>query len=80
LANLYGTTSEGGASCSCGVIFELAPDGHGNWTESVPYRFQGAPDAAFAYNGMIVGEGGVFYEASVHGGLTNDGTVYQFKP
>jgi uncharacterized repeat protein (TIGR03803 family) len=78
--DLYGTTSEGGASCSCGVIFKLTPDGHGNWIETIPYRFQGAPDAGFAYNGMVAGLGGVLYGATVHGGLTNDGTVYKFIP
>ncbi len=78
--NLYGTTSEGGASCSCGVIFKLAPDGQGNWTETIPYRFQGAPDAGFAYNGMVAGLGGALYGATVHGGLSNDGTIYKFMP
>jgi uncharacterized repeat protein (TIGR03803 family) len=80
LGNLFGTTSEGGASCGCGVIFKLTPDGRGNWTESVPYRFQGAPDAAFAYNGMVAGKGGAMYGATVHGGLSDDGTIYIFKP
>lgn len=80
LGNLYGTTSEGGASCNCGVIFKLAPDPLGNWIESVQYRFQGAPDAGFAYNGMVTGLGGVMFGATVHGGLTDDGTIYAFKP
>jgi uncharacterized repeat protein (TIGR03803 family) len=78
--NLYGTTSEGGAGCSCGVIFKLTRGGNGTWTESVPYRFQGSPDAGFAYNGMEPGPAGTYYGATVHGGPTNDGTVYQFTP
>jgi uncharacterized repeat protein (TIGR03803 family) len=78
--NLYGTTSEGGAGCSCGVIFKLAPGSNGKWTESVPYRFQGSPDAGFAYNGMVVDSAGNFYGATVHGGATNDGTIYKFTP
>lgn len=78
--NLYGTTSEGGAGCSCGVIFKLASDGHGNWSESIPHRFQGSPDGAFPYNGMVAGAGGYFYGATVHGGPTNDGAIYRFKP
>jgi uncharacterized repeat protein (TIGR03803 family) len=78
--NMYGTTSQGGASCSCGVIFKLSPDGHGNWSESISYRFQGPPDGAFAYNGMVVGLGGAFYGSTVHGGPTDDGTIYKFQP
>jgi uncharacterized repeat protein (TIGR03803 family) len=78
--NLYGTTSEGGAGCSCGVIFKLAPGTGGTWTESVVYRFQGPPDGAFVYNGMVADGTGKFYGATVHGGLSNDGTIYQFNP
>jgi uncharacterized repeat protein (TIGR03803 family) len=78
--NLYGTTSEGGAGCSCGVIFKLAPGTSGQWTESVAYRFQGAPDAGFAYNGMVGDGAGNFYGTTVHGGLSDDGTIYKFEP
>jgi uncharacterized repeat protein (TIGR03803 family) len=78
--NLYGTTSDGGTGCACGVIFKVAPNGDGTWTESVPYRFPGDPGAGFAYNGMVRGTDGVFYGATTHGGTTNDGTIYRFKP
>jgi uncharacterized repeat protein (TIGR03803 family) len=78
--NLYGTTSEGGASCSCGTIFKLTPGTHGTWTESVTHRFQGSPDGAFPYNGMVAGAAGNFYGATVHGGVADDGTIYQFTP
>ena len=44
--NLYGTTLEGGASCSfnsggCGTAFELSPPsgGAGEWTETILYNF-----------------------------------------
>jgi uncharacterized repeat protein (TIGR03803 family) len=36
--NLYGTTAEGGAS-DAGVVFKLAPNGAGGYTESVLYAF-----------------------------------------
>lgn len=78
--NLYGTTSEGGSGCSCGVIFKLAPGAGGKWTESVAYRFTGAPNAGFAYNGMVPDGTGSFYGATVHGGPANDGTIYKFTP
>jgi uncharacterized repeat protein (TIGR03803 family) len=77
--NLYGTTSDGGTGCACGVIFKLAHGAHA-WTESVPYRFPGAPKAGFAYNGMVVDPAGNFYGATVHGGPANDGTIYKFTP
>jgi uncharacterized repeat protein (TIGR03803 family) len=78
--NLYGTTSDGGTGCACGVIFKLARGANNTWTESVPYRFPGAPGAGFSYNGMVADSAGNFYGATTHGGPTNDGTVYQFVP
>jgi uncharacterized repeat protein (TIGR03803 family) len=80
VGDLYGTTSEGGAGCSCGVIFKLAAGGKGNWTESVVYRFQGAPDGGFAYNGMVGDTAGNFYGTTVHGGFSDDGAIYKFNP
>lgn len=77
---LYGTTSEGGAGCSCGTIFKLTSDSQGNWKETPAYRFQGAPDAAFAYNGMVADTAGNLYGATVHGGVNNDGAIYKFTP
>jgi len=78
--NLYGTTSDGGTGCACGVIFKLAHGANGTWTESVPYRFPGAPGAGFAYNGMVADPAGKFYGATTHGGPADDGTVYRFTP
>jgi uncharacterized repeat protein (TIGR03803 family) len=79
--NLYGTTSDGGAAkCGCGTIFGLAPGSAGAWTEKVVYRFPGAPEAGFAYNGMVSDPKGNFYGATVHGGAGNDGAIYQFTP
>jgi uncharacterized repeat protein (TIGR03803 family) len=78
--NLYGTTSAGGTQCDCGTIFKLTPNADGTWTESVPYRFPGTPGAGFSYNGMVSDNAGNFYGATTHGGSTNDGTIYKFKP
>jgi uncharacterized repeat protein (TIGR03803 family) len=76
--NLYGTTSEGGLGS--GTIFKLSPVSDGQWTESVVHLFQGPPDGAFAYNGMVVDRFGNFYGATVHGGDDDDGSVYKFTP
>jgi uncharacterized repeat protein (TIGR03803 family) len=79
--NLYGTTSEGGdPRCTCGTIFKLTPGTGGTWTESTAYRFHGPPDGAFVYNGLVKDASGNFYGATVHGGVDNEGAVYQFIP
>jgi uncharacterized repeat protein (TIGR03803 family) len=77
---MYGTTSAGGASCDCGVIFKLTPGANGTWKESVAYRFKGAPDGAFVYNGMVGDSAGNFYGTTVHGGTGDDGAIYKFTP
>jgi len=76
--NLYGTTSEGGLGS--GTIFKLSPSGGGQWTESVVHAFAGSPDGSSSYNGMVVDPFGNFYGATVHGGASDDGSVYQFTP
>ena len=49
--NLYGTTAGGGSSSTectspglngCGIVFKLAPNPDGTWTESVLHTFSGA--------------------------------------
>jgi uncharacterized repeat protein (TIGR03803 family) len=76
--NLYGTTSEGGAADD-GVIFKLAPSGK-HWKESVVHSFAGVPDGAYAYNGMVDGDPGTYFGATVHGGSDDEGAIYQFTP
>lgn len=80
VGNLYGTTSEGGAGCSCGILFKLAPGANGTWTESVVHRFHGPPDAAFAYNGLVADSAGNFFGATVHGGSDGEGAIYKVAP
>jgi uncharacterized repeat protein (TIGR03803 family) len=76
--NLYGTTSEGGLGS--GVIFELTPMANARWKETVPHQFQGPPDAAFPYNGMVADGSGNFYGATVHGDVDGEGAIYKFTP
>ena len=79
--NFYGTTSAGGAtSCSCGVIFKMAPGTSGKWIESVEFSFPGSPQLGTAYNGIVRDSAGNFYGATVSGGSTNNGAIYQFIP
>ena len=76
--NLYGTTSEGGLGS--GAIFQLTPNQNGTWTESIPHAFQGSPDGAFPYAGMVDDGAGTFYGATVHGGDDGEGAIYKFTP
>jgi uncharacterized repeat protein (TIGR03803 family) len=77
---MYGTTSEGGApGCSCGTIFKLTPS-DGRWRYSVQHAFRGAPDGAYAYNGMAAAPNGSYYGTTVIGGGDDDGVVYEFRP
>jgi len=75
--NLYGTTSTGGGACDCGTIFSVNPNSR---AYSVAYRFNGPPDGAFVYNGMVADSAGNFYGATVQGGTGNDGAIYKFTP
>src|SRR5205823_1736789 len=77
--NLYGTTSEGGApGCSCGTVFRLSHASDGTWTERIVHRFRGSPDAAFPYNGVAADPTGrSLLGATVHGGDSDEGAIYQ---
>ena len=78
--NFYGTTSADGGSCGCGTIFRMSPSVAGTWTESVIYRFPGAPGLGNAYNGIITDGAGNFYGTTVSGGTADDGAIYEFTP
>lgn len=79
--SFYGTTSDGGSSsCSCGTVFKMTDNENGTWSESVIYRFPGAPRPGFAYNGLVKDSEGNFYGTTVHGGVNNDGAIYEVIP
>jgi uncharacterized repeat protein (TIGR03803 family) len=79
--NLYGTTKYGGnPNCqspagSCGVVFKLAPNGDGTWTESVVYAFTGSPDGANPVAGLIFDQAGNLYGTTAFGGNLSCGEV-----
>ncbi len=71
--NLYGTMKFGGPICqnpagSCGLVFKLAPNGDGTWTESVVYAFTGSPDGANPVAGLIFDQAGNLYGTTAFGG------------
>jgi uncharacterized repeat protein (TIGR03803 family) len=76
--NLYGTTSLGGAS-GAGVVFELAPDGHGGWDETVLHSFSGQ-DGEEPVGGLIFDASGNLYGTTSFGGANNCGVVFELAP
>lgn len=74
---LYGTTSAGGGSCSCGTIFAVNA---GSGKERVLHSFGGSGDGAYSYYGLSRDSSGNFYGATVAGGAFNQGAVFEFTP
>jgi uncharacterized repeat protein (TIGR03803 family) len=83
--NLYGTAGGGSATCpgGCGVVFKLAPNPDGTWTESVLYTFSGGADGVGPV-GLIFDAAGNLYGTTVGGGSTacegGCGVVFKLAP
>ncbi len=73
--NLYGTTSEGGAS-GVGVVFKVDPSGN----ETVLYTFTGGADGSVPWAGVIMDKKGNLYGTTLGGGTGNGGVVYKLTP
>jgi uncharacterized repeat protein (TIGR03803 family) len=82
--NLYGTTEIGGKStkCSlgCGIVFRLAPNQSGGWTESTIHTFNGGLDGGTPMAGLYLGTTGNLYGTTRFGGVPNQGTVFELAP
>ncbi len=84
--NLYGTTTAGGIHpCSdgfgCGTVFELAPDGRGDWTEQVLHSFNdNGSDGYDSYAGLIIDAAGNLYGTTVDGGIHDYGAMFEVSP
>jgi uncharacterized repeat protein (TIGR03803 family) len=77
--NLYGTTVRGGTHC-CGTIFELTPNSHGSWEETVLHNFTGGNDGGGPYAGVIFDQEGSLYGTTTGGGTHIYGTVFKLTP
>jgi len=78
--NIYGTTSQGGAS-NWGAVFKLSPTG----TENVLYSFTGTADGAYPFAGVIQDAKGRLYGSAYGGGdpgcaTFGCGTVWKLTP
>ena len=79
--NLYGTATLGGAY-GHGVVFKLAPNSDGSWTESTLHDFRGGNDGGYPDHGnLIFDAAGNLYGATAGwlGGASN-GTVFELTP
>jgi hypothetical protein len=87
---LYGTTTVGGGQnpclksaffiVGCGTVFRLTPPAKGQtaWTETVLYRFKGAPsDGSIPFGGLIADNSGALYSTTGIGGTASLGTVFK---
>ncbi len=82
--NLYGTTSDGGASSycgpgGCGTVFKVTPRG----ALSTIYNFCSLPncaDGSSPIGGLVQGTNGNFYGTTMGGGPNLGGTVFELTP
>jgi uncharacterized repeat protein (TIGR03803 family) len=70
--NLYGTTSNGGAS-GAGVVFKVDTSGN----ETVLYTFTGGADGGYSDAGVIRDSAGNFYGTTNNGGTAGLGVVFK---
>lgn len=85
--NLYGTTVGGGDAGGNGVVYKLAHDAAGAWTETVIHTFAGGQDGIEPYGGPVLDAAGDVFGTTLNGGGgTNTGcaegcgTVYELIP
>lgn len=65
--DLYGTTFRGG-TYGCGTVFELVPNGGGNWTEKVLHNFTCGADGSLPHGSLIFDALGNLYGTTRNGG------------
>lgn len=80
-ANLYGTTSSGGAS-NAGTVFELTPPMQGGtWIETDMHDFNpSSGDGSAPQAGVIFDASGNLYTTTTAGGTYNSGTIVEVIP
>jgi uncharacterized repeat protein (TIGR03803 family) len=79
--NLYGTTYRGGGGEE-GTVFQLHPDGAGQWTENVIHTFLSGSDGGFPMAGLAIDGAGNLYGTTRTGGDPHCqcGAVYELTP
>jgi uncharacterized repeat protein (TIGR03803 family) len=77
--NIYGTTQQGGGSCSCGTVYKLTPTG----TETIIHSFTGGADGLEPWSGVVFDSAGNLYGTTQAGGTGctfECGTLFKIKP
>jgi uncharacterized repeat protein (TIGR03803 family) len=78
--NLYGATYAGG-TYGYGTVFELTPQGSGQWNETVLFNFNGQNATGDApYATLIFDTAGNLYGTTVFGGTYDSGMVFELTP
>lgn len=81
VGNLYGTTVGGGTGgFQAGTVFRLAPDGKGNWIETVLHNFGNDQDGLSPFAGVVMDAGGNLYGTTTYGGSAEAGIAFQLSP
>jgi uncharacterized repeat protein (TIGR03803 family) len=82
--NVYGTAVIGGADKEGGVVFELAPGPHGQWSEKILYNFNDKNDTTGNGWGphcrLVFDKAGNLYGTTGMGGHGLGGTVFKLSP
>jgi len=86
--NLYGTTPYGpGFACNggCGIVYRLAPNSDGTWTQTMLYNFAGGADGVEPLAGLVIDGAGNLYGTTEYGGSLGScysgcGTVFELMP
>lgn len=79
---LYGTTLNGGASCTCGTVYSVSTSG----AETVLYRFTGGTDGWIPIAGLTDVHGTLYGTTELGGDKVGccskygGGTVFTFSP
>jgi uncharacterized repeat protein (TIGR03803 family) len=85
--NLYGETQTGGDH-SIGTVYELSPNGSGQWNEKTLYTFVGGKDGDYPTGGLVFDAAGNLYGTTAYGGLgsqlgkpkSGPGLVFELSP
>jgi uncharacterized repeat protein (TIGR03803 family) len=86
--NLWGTTQTGGnlQAClqfldvsGCGTVFELTPQGNGQWEETTLFEFSGEGTGFNPWDGLVIDAAGNLYGMVTNGGGGN-GAVFKLTP
>jgi uncharacterized repeat protein (TIGR03803 family) len=77
--NLYGTCHDGG-KYGGGVLYKLAPNPDGTWTQTVIHQFKGRNDGSSPFGAPVFDKAGNLYGTAPGAGHFGYGTVFKLTP